>query len=165
MERLWRPWRMAYIKGAERHEGCFLCATGSRQAAVDDESNLVLARGEHAFVILNLYPYNTGHLMVAPIRHVGELEDLSHPEVDEIWMWTRRAVAAHRRTTQPHGFNIGINLGDVAGAGVPGHFHQHVVPRWGGDANFMPVLADTKVLPETLADTYRTLRPAFDEIA
>lgn len=149
---------MAYIKGAERHEACFLCDAG--EASPDrDEANLVVARGERAFVILNLYPYNTGHLMVAPFRHVGELDELTLEEFDEIWMWTRRSVAAHREASQPHGFNIGINLGTVAGAGVPGHFHLHVVPRWGGDTNFMPVIGDTKVLPELLSETYAKLAP------
>jgi ATP adenylyltransferase len=119
----------------------------------------VVARGEVAFVILNLFPYNTGHLMVAPYRHVGEIEELTHEEFDEVWSWTRRSVAAHREASRPQGFNIGINLGEVAGAGVPGHFHLHVVPRWGGDTNFMPVVADTKVLPELLSETYAKLRP------
>ncbi len=152
---------MAYIKGAERHETCFLCDAAAA-AREQDEANLVVARGHASFVILNLFPYNTGHLMVAPYRHVGELEDLSEDEVTEIWTWTRRSVAAHRETSQPHGFNIGINLGQVAGAGVPGHFHLHVVPRWGGDTNFMPVTADTKVLPEMLAETYQRLRPLLE---
>ena len=149
---------MAYIKGAERHEGCFLCNAGNASPE-DDERNLVVARGERAFVILNLYPYNTGHLMVATHRHVGELDDMTIEEVDEIWSWTRRCVAAHREASGPDGFNIGINLGEAAGAGVPGHFHLHVVPRWGGDTNFMPVVGDTKVLPEMLTDTYERLRP------
>jgi len=151
---------MAYIKGNERHDTCFLCDAGSADPS-EDEKNLVVARGERCFVILNLFPYNTGHLMVAPYRHVGELEDLTPDETTEIWSWTTKAVAAHRATTQPHGFNIGINLGQVAGAGVPGHFHLHVVPRWGGDTNFMPVTGDTKVLPEMLAETYRTLAPVL----
>jgi ATP adenylyltransferase len=149
---------MAYIKGSERHDTCFLCdaaAAGPEQ----DESLYVVARGEHAFVILNAFPYNTGHLMVAPKRHAGELDDLTHEEVDEIWSWTRRTVAAHREASGPDGFNIGINLGQAAGAGVPGHFHLHVVPRWSGDTNFMPVVGDAKVLPEMLADTYTRLRP------
>lgn len=165
MERLWRPWRMAYIKGSERHTTCFLCDKGAPAASAQDEENLVLTRGEAAFVLLNLYPYNTGHLMVAPYRHVGDLDDLSADEVAEIWDLTRRSVMAHRRTTRPDGFNIGVNLGEVAGAGVPGHFHLHVVPRWGGDTNYMPVVAETKVLPELLTDTYRTLRPGFGDPA
>ncbi len=155
---------MAYIKGSERHDTCFLCEAASAEPAQDEEK-LVVARGEVAFVILNIFPYNTGHLMIAPYRHVGELDELTHAETDEIWKLTRSSVAAHRATTQPHGFNIGINLGEVAGAGVPGHFHLHVVPRWGGDTNFMPVTADAKVLPEMLSDTYATLRPVFDELS
>ncbi|MEX2394118.1 MAG: HIT domain-containing protein [Actinomycetota bacterium] len=149
---------MAYIKGAERVDVCFLCdaATSSPD---QDESKLVVARGETSFVILNLFPYNTGHLMVAPYRHIAELDDLEHAEYDEIWTWTRKAVAALRQASQPQGFNIGINLGEVAGAGVPGHFHLHVVPRWGGDTNFMPVVGDAKVLPEMLSETYARLRP------
>ncbi len=158
MERLWRPWRMAYIKGAERHDTCFLCDAAA--ASPDEDDDLyVVARGTRAFVILNLYPYNTGHLMVAPTRHVGELDDLSHEEFDEIWSWTRRSVTALRESSQPQGFNIGINLGEAAGAGVPRHFHLHVVPRWGGDTNFMPVVGDAKVLPEMLDETYARLKP------
>lgn len=149
---------MAYIKGAERHDTCFLC-DAAQASPEDDESNLVVARGERALVILNLYPYNTGHVMVATYRHVGELDELTLEEFDEVWMWTRKTVAAHREASQPQGFNIGINLGTVAGAGVPGHFHLHVVPRWGGDTNFMPVIGDTKVLPELLSETYAKLAP------
>ena len=158
MERLWRPWRMAYIKGDERQSTCFLCDAASAPPDKDDDL-LVLARGDHAFVIMNIYPYNTGHLMIAPYRHIGELDDLEHPEFDEIWQWTRRSVKALRDAFEPHGFNIGINLGEAAGAGVPGHFHLHIVPRWGGDTNFMPVVGDTKVLPEMLQETYGRLRP------
>jgi ATP adenylyltransferase len=153
---------MEYIKGSERHETCFLC-DASQSDPEQDEVNLVIARGETSFVILNLFPYNTGHLMVAPYRHVGELDELSHEEHDEIWTWTRRSVAAHREVSQPQGFNIGINLGTVAGAGIPGHFHLHVVPRWGGDTNFMPVIGDTKVLPELLKETYAKLKPLLAE--
>lgn len=153
---------MAYIKGAERHDTCFLCDAANASPDRDDDL-FVVARGERAFVILNLYPYNTGHLMVAPTRHVGELEDLEHEEFDEIWSWTRRSVSALREASQPQGFNIGINLGEAAGAGVPGHFHLHVVPRWGGDTNFMPVVGDAKVLPEMLAETYARLRPLLNQ--
>lgn len=157
MKRLWRPWRMKYIKGEERHATCFLCDASSDPAK--DEENFVVGRGENAFVILNLYPYNTGHLMIAPHRHVAEIEDLEHPEYDEIWAWLRKTISAHREASQPEGFNIGINLGMAAGAGVPGHFHLHVVPRWGGDTNFMPVVGESKVLPEMLSETFERLRP------
>jgi ATP adenylyltransferase len=149
---------MAYIKGAERVETCFLCDAAASSPDTD-EAKLVVARGETSFVILNLFPYNTGHLMIAPYRHIAELDELEHAEYDEIWSWTRKAVSALRAASQPQGFNIGINLGEVAGAGVPGHFHLHVVPRWGGDTNFMPVVGDAKVLPEMLAETYARLRP------
>ena len=149
---------MAYIKGSERHDTCFLCDAAAAPPEKDEEL-YVVARGDHAFVILNLYPYNTGHLMVAPNRHVGELDELTHEESDEVWRWTARCIAAHREASGPDGFNIGINLGVAAGAGVPGHLHQHVVPRWGGDTNFMPVLGDAKVLPEMLGETYARLRP------
>lgn len=149
---------MAYIKGAERHDTCFLCDAASSDGS-NDADIYVVGRGPHAFVILNAFPYNTGHLMVAPNRHVGELDELSHEEFDEIWSWTRRTVAAHREASGPDGFNIGINLGQAAGAGVPGHVHLHVVPRWSGDTNFMPVVGDAKVLPEMLSETYERLRP------
>jgi ATP adenylyltransferase len=149
---------MAYIKGSERHDTCFLCDAVAADPEKDEEL-YVVARGPLAFVILNAFPYNTGHLMVAPNRHAGELDDLTPDEVDEIWSWTRRSVAAHRESSGPDGFNIGINLGEAAGAGVPGHFHLHVVPRWSGDTNFMPVVSDAKVLPEMLAETYSRLKP------
>jgi ATP adenylyltransferase len=151
---------MAYIKGNDRHDTCFLCDAASADPSLD-ETNLVVARGELVFVILNLFPYNTGHLMVAPYRHVGELDELTPDESRDVWSWTARSVDAHRATTRPDGFNIGINLGTAAGAGVPGHLHLHVVPRWSGDTNFMPVTGDTKVLPEMLADTYATLAPVL----
>ena len=153
---------MAYIRGgAEPEAGCFLCAPRD-SAPEDDRRLLVVARGRRVFAILNRYPYNTGHVMVAPLRHVGELEDLEPDEASELWEWTTHAVQAHRRTSRPDGFNIGINLGTAAGAGVPGHLHVHVVPRWAGDTNFMPVLGDAKVLPEMLDETYAGLRAAFD---
>jgi ATP adenylyltransferase len=153
---------MAYIKGSERHDTCFLCDAANAPPEQDDDL-YVVARGPLAFVILNAFPYNTGHLMVAPNRHAGELDELTHEEVDEIWAWTRRTVAAHREASGPDGFNIGINLGEAAGAGVPGHFHLHVVPRWSGDTNFMPVVGDAKVLPEMLADTYERLKPLLGD--
>ena len=154
---------MAYIKGDERHDTCFLC-DAAEAAAERDEENLVVARGPAAFVILNKFPYNSGHLMVAPYRHVGELDDLNHDETDDVWDLTRRSVRAHREASQPQGFNIGINLGEVAGAGVPGHFHLHVVPRWGGDTNFMSVTAQTRLVPEELDVTFDKLQPHFEKI-
>ena len=127
----------------------------------DDERARILTRGEHTFVILNAFPYNTGHLMVAPLRHVGEMGELEADERHELMDVTGRAVAAVTDAMGPHGFNLGMNLGRVAGAGIPGHLHMHVVPRWGGDTNYMTVVGDTKVLPEMIADTYKKLRPHF----
>lgn len=161
MERLWTPWRMEYIKSAttdDEAEGCIFC---DLPADGDDERTLILARGDHAFVILNRYPYNPGHLMVAPFRHVGDLAELEDEDLAETVALVRDSVRALRDEWQPSGFNVGMNLGRVAGAGVPGHLHWHVVPRWHGDSNFMPVIGQTKVLPELLEETYRKLRPAF----
>jgi len=159
-ERLWSPWRMEYIRaaGAEDAEGCIFCDLPPQD---DDEKNLILARGEHAFVILNRFPYNAGHLMVAPNRHEGEYEDLSEDEVLEVHRLLQRAIRALKEEMEPHGFNVGMNLGRVAGAGIPGHLHWHVVPRWGGDTNFMPVVGGTKVLPELLEETRDRLAARF----
>ncbi|HEX6261296.1 MAG TPA: HIT domain-containing protein [Actinomycetota bacterium] len=161
MERLWTPWRMEYIKSATTGDdaGCIFCELPQEG---DDERTLILARREGAFVILNRFPYNPGHLMVAPFRHVGELTDLEDDELAETVSLVRDAVRALRDEWEPSGFNVGMNLGRVAGAGVPGHLHWHVVPRWHGDSNFMPVIGQTKVLPELLQETYGKLRPAFE---
>lgn len=156
MERLWTPWRMAYIKGAERHETCIFCDLPAQDS---DEANLILARGSLAFVILNKFPYNPGHLMIAPFRHVAEMEQLSAEELADIGDWTQRCIEALKATTAPHGFNVGINQGVAAGAGIVDHIHAHVVPRWGGDTNFMTTVGETKVLPELLAETYAKLKP------
>jgi ATP adenylyltransferase len=159
MDRLWSPWRMEYIQAA--HHGdveCFLC---SEPAANDDERFFILARTAAAFVCLNIYPYNPGHLLIAPFRHESDLEALSEDESGECDALLRRSVRALKESMQPHGFNVGMNLGQIAGAGVPGHVHWHVVPRWGGDTNFMPIVGETRVLPELLADTFRKLQPLF----
>ncbi len=160
-ERLWSPWRMEYIE-SPHPEGddaeCFFC---EKLAANDDEANLILARSGSAAVILNAYPYNPGHLMVVPIRHIGELEELSGEELADGDRLLQTAVRALKEASDPHGFNVGMNLGRVAGAGVPSHLHWHVVPRWNGDTNFMAVLSGTRVLPESLAATYAKLRPIF----
>lgn len=157
MERIWAAWRMAYVAEGtgDDVEGCFLCDLA---ASGDDVAHLILSRSVLCFALMNLYPYNTGHSMVAPFRHVGELEDLSPEEVPDLMSLVRRIVAATREAMSPDGFNIGMNLGRAAGAGVPGHLHVHVVPRWAGDTNFMPVLSDTKVMPEGVADTYAKIR-------
>jgi ATP adenylyltransferase len=153
---------MEYIRSTveEESEGCFLC---DKLAAEDDESSYILARRDEAFAILNAFPYNPGHLMVAPTRHIGELEALTPKELARSGELLRQSIRALKDSSSPDGFNVGMNLGRVAGAGVPDHLHWHVVPRWNGDTNFMPVLAETKVLPEALAHTYARLRPFFGE--
>jgi ATP adenylyltransferase len=157
MERLWTPWRSEYVTKAD-DDGCIFC---DHLAERDDEKANILYRGETTFVILNAFPYNTGHLMVAPMRHVGELSELETEERQELFDVMSRSIEVLRDAMNPHGFNTGMNLGRVAGAGLPGHLHVHVVPRWGGDTNFMPIVGQTKVLPELLADTAAKLRPGF----
>jgi ATP adenylyltransferase len=142
----------------EGAETCFLCAHGS----TDDEAAAhVVHKAAHSFVVLNHFPYNTGHVMIAPKRHVGDLASLDETERTEIVELVTRATIVIKDAMGAQGFNVGINQGQAAGAGVPGHLHVHVVPRWGGDTNFMPVVGQTKVLPEMLADTYAKLRPGF----
>jgi ATP adenylyltransferase len=160
MDRLWTPWRMEYIDAAKDESGdtCVFC---DRPSTGDDQSNYVLARTDQAFAMLNAYPYNPGHLMVAPFRHVGDLEDLTRDELAETNDLLQRSIHALKEVSGPHGFNLGLNLGRVAGAGIPGHVHWHLVPRWNGDTNFMSVVGDTRVLPELLAETYAKLRPLF----
>lgn len=153
---------MAFVSGEAGSSGDSGCIFCDHLAQGDDEGAGILWRGLHTFVLLNAFPYNTGHLMVAPLRHRGDLEDLSPDERAELMEATARSVGIIRAAMKAEGFNVGANLGSAAGAGVPGHVHVHVVPRWGGDTNFMPVVGDTKVLPEMLAQTYAKLRPAFD---
>jgi ATP adenylyltransferase len=165
LQRLWTPWRMAYVKDPDKESvGCPFCELPGRGPERDAET-LILARGRVAYVILNAFPYNPGHLMVVPFRHAPDLDDLTDAEAAEVMLLTRRAVEALRATSGPHGFNIGINMGGVAGAGITEHLHQHVVPRWGGDTNFMPVLGQTRVLPELLEEAYDRLAPAFADAA
>jgi len=168
LERLWTPHRMTYISGQTRPEGgyekpagCPFCLAPQRA----DEDNLVVARGVQVFALLNLYPYNPGHLLVCPYRHVADYTELDDAETAELAAFTRRAMRVVRHTSSPHGFNIGMNQGAVAGAGIAAHLHQHVVPRWGGDANFMPVIGRTKVLPQLLGDTRSMLAKAWPEVA
>jgi ATP adenylyltransferase len=149
---------MAYVTTADESDGCIFC---DQLEGSDDDAH-ILFRGERVFVILNAFPYNTGHLMVAPNRHVAELSDLDYSERCDLMDVASKSVDIVRSAMNAHGFNIGVNLGRIAGAGIPGHVHMHVVPRWGGDTNFMPVVGDTKVLPEMIADTAAKLRPGFD---
>ena len=153
MERIWAPWRIEFILG-EKPEYCIFCQ-GPKET--DDKSNLVLYRGEKNFVILNKYPYNPGHLMIASYRHVPSLEELADDELLEHFHLVRRSTKALRKAFQPAAFNIGINMGKTAGAGIVGHIHTHVVPRWEGDTNFMPVITDTRVIPESIDSTYDKL--------
>lgn len=157
IKQLWAPWRMAYLGGAEG-KGCFLC----RACRSDrDQENLILYRGKKAFIIMNKYPYNSGHLMVAPKSHRGDLLALSDAELKELWLLTRHAVWALKKTYHPDAFNVGMNLGHAAGAGVKDHLHQHIVPRWRGDTNFLPVLDDAKSMPQYLNETYDQLYRYF----
>ncbi len=156
MERLFRQ-RMDYLRSAPSDE-CFLCADAS---AGDLPGSLVLYRTDLCLVVLNRFPYNTGHLLISPLRHVGALEDLTTEERSEVMELTLRAIEALKASMSPEGFNLGANLGAAAGAGVPGHLHMHLVPRWSGDTNFMPVVGESKVLPETLEQTYTRLRSLF----
>jgi len=162
-QRLWTPHRMAYIGGENKPPddaagpGCPFC----RIPALPDDEGLVVARGAAAFVVLNLYPYNSGHLLVCPYRHVADYTELDQDEVAEVAELTRTAMRVLRAVSGPHGFNLGMNQGAVAGAGIAAHLHQHVVPRWDGDANFLPVVARSRALPELLADTRARLAAAW----
>jgi ATP adenylyltransferase len=161
--RLWTPHRLAYIQGAgkpsddEAGEQCPFC----RAPELSDEDALIVARGELVYAVLNLYPYNSGHLMTVPYRHIPDYTDLRADELTELGEFTQRAMRAMRSAAGPHGFNIGMNQGFVAGAGIAAHLHQHVVPRWGGDTNFVPIVAQTRVLPQLLSDTRRLLAEAW----
>jgi ATP adenylyltransferase len=152
LDRLWTPHRMAYVTGGDAPDGCPFCAA----PGLGEADSLVVARGDLVYAVLNLYPYNPGHLLICPYRHVADYTDLTEAETVEVAAFTRTAMRVIRSVSRPHGFNLGMNQGSVAGAGIAAHLHQHVVPRWGGDGNFMPVIGRTKVLPQLLADT-RTL--------
>jgi ATP adenylyltransferase len=157
VERLWAPWRLEYITSADEQPGCVFCDA----VEGDDEERLVVRRGRGTIVLLNKFPYASGHLMVAPQRHVGDFGDLEDGEVIELHRLASGGIGALAQTYGPQGYNLGWNLGRVAGAGVTDHVHLHVVPRWAGDTNFMPVLADVKVMPEHLQETRRRLAAAW----
>jgi len=164
LERLWAGWRHAYVVSAGEEgvpPGGGSIFTRMLASGLPDEKTYIVWRGETAFAILNAYPYGTGHLLVMPYREVGELGDLTDAESDELWSATRAAVAAITRAYRPHGVNVGMNLGVAAGAGVPGHLHIHVLPRWSADSNFMTAIAETRVLPEPLDVTWQKLRDAW----
>jgi ATP adenylyltransferase len=159
MEHLWAPWRMTYIgSGDKKDDGCIFCAKAAENR---DEENLLLYRGAHCFVIMNLYPYNNGHLMIAPYAHVPTIEELDATVLADIMITAQRCLSALRGAMHPDGYNMGINQGAVAGAGIADHVHLHIVPRWNGDTNFMPVLGNTKVMPDYLNNTYHQLLPFF----
>lgn len=161
-ERLWTPHRIVYIKGENKPEtsdqaDCPFC----RIPSMDDAEGLIVHRGHDSYAVLNLYPYNAGHLLVCPYRHVADYTELTAEETAEIAALTKTAMTVMRTVTSPHGFNLGMNQGDAAGAGIAAHLHQHIVPRWGGDANFMPVIGHTKTMPQLLGDTREMLAAAW----
>jgi ATP adenylyltransferase len=160
-QRIWAPWRLPYVRDAAKdsEEECIFC---TKPGTEDDEANLIVHRGELCFVILNLFPYTNGHLMIAPYAHLASLQELDAATLAEMMALAQRAITALGERYSPHGFNVGFNQGRVAGAGLEHHIHMHVVPRWGGDTNFMPVLADTLVMAQTPQQSYETLRGAFD---
>ncbi len=158
--RIWAPWRLPYVRDASKDSeaGCIFCI---KPAEDDDEKNLIVHRGERCFVILNLFPYTNGHLMIAPYAHLATLPELDVETTAEMMALAQRAMVVLNQAYDPHGYNAGLNQGRVAGAGYEGHIHLHVVPRWSGDTNYMPVLADTRVMPQSLEDSYKALKGAF----
>jgi len=157
MEQIWAPWRIEYIE-MEKPKGCILC---DKPKENNDTQNYILHRGDKNFIMLNSYPYNPGHLMIVPYRHIARLEDLSDEERHEHWLIVCGSLKVLRQVFNPGGFNIGVNIGRPAGAGIEEHVHTHIVPRWNGDTNFMPVIAEIKVVPQALADTYKRLKGKF----
>ncbi len=157
MKQIWAPWRMEYIQ-EEKAGGCVLCEAPRQN---NDAANCILYRGDKNFVIMNRYPYNTGHLMIVPYRHIASLEELTDEERHEHFDIVSRSIKVLRQVLSPGGFNLGINIGKAAGAGIEDHVHTHIVPRWEGDTNFMPVISDVRVVPEDLAETYQKLKGKF----
>ena len=160
MRRLWAPWRITYIL-SPKPDRCIFCECTREER---DEENYVLYRGERTFAIMNIYPYNTGHVMVAPYTHTPSIEDLTYEETAEMMEVAKLLMRAMRRSLNPDGFNLGLNIGRIAGAGIEDHVHLHIVPRWSGDTNFMPVIGDVKVIPESIRETYSKIRRALEEI-
>ncbi|MBI5192157.1 MAG: HIT domain-containing protein [Nitrospirae bacterium] len=160
MQQLWAPWRLQYVINAGEDEGCIFC---TKPKLNKDRDNLILYRGNHAFIIMNLFPYNNGHLMIVPYQHVQDLDGLTDDVLLELITLTRKAQNIMRQVFAAQGFNIGINVGKAAGAGIDEHIHIHIVPRWTGDTNFMPVLSDIKVIPQHIIAAYDLLLPFFRE--
>ena len=165
MDRLWSPWRLPYVTGTGHADGCIFCDPRTPSPTPPFRDDLILFRARLCYVILNLYPYNNGHLMVVPNRHVGTLAAATADELTELMRLTRHAEMALGETYQPQGINIGVNLGRSAGAGIVDHLHIHLVPRWTGDTNFMSVVGNVRVLPEELAETAKRLRPIFERLS
>ena len=159
MDNLWAPWRKEYIEQIGKEQGCFLCQELEKK---DSAENLILYRGKHSFIILNRYPYSNGHVMVAPLRHTGNFEKLKGKELQEICILSQKLIAVLKKVYNPQGFNLGINLGRCAGAGLVDHIHQHIVPRWEGDTNYMLVTGKTKVIPEDLEESYKQIKKALN---
>jgi len=157
MEHIWAPWRIKYIQ-MEKSKGCILCEKPRQDS---DAENYILFRGDKNFVIMNIYPYNPGHLMIAPYRHIDSLEGLSDEESHEHIDLTNRSIVVLRKVLNPEGFNLGINIGQAAGAGIADHVHTHIIPRWQGDTNFMTTVSDIRVVPEALAESYKKLKTEF----
>jgi len=161
-ERLWAPWRLTYIEAASQEKGATGCIFVDLPAQDDDRKNLILYRGQHAFVMLNAFPYTNGHLMVAPYRHTTEMPEMSDAELLEINQLVAKCTQWIGQAYKPDGYNIGVNLGRAAGAGIPTHIHWHIVPRWDGDTNFMPVVGGVRVLPQSLEESYDRLKAVVD---
>jgi ATP adenylyltransferase len=162
MDQLWAPWRMKYLlNNSQNHAGCFLCEALAQK---DDKKTYILHRAKHSFVIMNLYPYNPGHLLIAPNPHKADIDDLTIDELTDLMKTTQAAVTVLKQAMKPDGLNIGINIGKAAGAGLAGHLHVHLVPRWSSDTNFTTVLDNTRVMPELLDGTYARLKPYFERI-
>lgn len=158
-ERLWAPHRLPYLQGVDKPQGCVFCGADSTSS----NSDLIVKRGQHCYVVMNLYPYNSGHLLVCPYRHVAELTELTDAETGELHQLTKSAMQALRQASGAQGFNIGLNQGTVSGAGIADHLHQHIVPRWQGDTNFMPIIGSTKVLAQLLTDLRDLLVQAWPD--
>ncbi|WP_022671024.1 HIT family protein [Hippea alviniae] len=155
MDKLWAPWRIGYILSDKKEDGCVFCNAFNSK---NDEEKLVLFRSKHSFIIMNLYPYNAGHLMVVPNRHISNPIELTEEEQLDMFKLTNKCIEILKKVMNPDGFNLGMNLGRSAGAGIDDHIHIHIVPRWNGDTNFMPILSDTKVISESLKETYKKLK-------
>ena len=165
MKRLWAPWRIEYILDEKKHDVCLFCEISGKSGKnrIDDKKNLIIYRGKYCFVMLNKYPYNNGHLMVVPFYHTSSFEGLSDKVLFDLIKTVKRSVDILKKAMNPDGFNLGLNFGKVAGAGMESHMHIHIVPRWTGDTDSMPIIAETRVMPEHIQKTYNKIRKVFKE--